>query len=176
MTLYLLVLGLLGCIGKGGTESLPTLVPTLAIVITEEPFNATPLAASTVIAPTMPVQPSVTPCQLPTQPALTAAWNIEELGCPITPGAAAINTAYAPFEGGQMLWRGDTDTIYVLYNDGMWDSYPNKWREGGPAYTCDEEDNPFTPIRGFGRVWCDYPDVGEALGAARTASFTTTWS
>ena len=171
--------GLLGCTGKGSLELLPTPGPTISLPTTEEPLSD---ATHTVQAPavhvtsTAPIQPTPTPCQLPTQPALAAAWNIEELGCPITPGAAAINTAYAPFEGGQMLWRGDTDTIYVLYNDGMWDSYPNKWREGGPAYTCDEEDNPFTPIRGFGRVWCDYPDVGEALGAARTASFTTTWS
>jgi len=101
--------------------------------------------------------------------ALATAWNIEELGCPITPGAAAISTAYAPFEGGQMLWRGDTDVIYVLYNDGRWASYPNTWREGDPIFTCGEEDPAITPIRGFGRVWCDYPDVGESLDAVTAA-------
>jgi formylglycine-generating enzyme required for sulfatase activity len=114
------------------------------------------------LAPT----PGPAPCQLPTQPALAGAWNKEEIGCPITPGAAAINTAYAPFEGGQMLWRGDTDIIYVLYNDGRWDSYPNEWREGDPEFTCGEPDPLVTPIRGFGRVWCDHPDVRDALGAA----------
>ena len=109
------------------------------------------------------------PCQLPTQPALAAAWNIDELGCPINPGAAAINTAYAPFEGGQMLWRGDTDLIYVLTNDGRWTSFPNVWREGDPTFTCGEEDPAITPIRGFGRVWCDNPGIRGALGNVTAA-------
>jgi formylglycine-generating enzyme required for sulfatase activity len=110
-----------------------------------------------------------TSCQLPTQPALADSWNEDELGCPITPGLAATSTAYAPFVGGQMLWRGDTDVIYVLYNDGRWDSYPNEWREGDPEFTCGEPDPLVTPIRGFGRVWCDHPDVRDALGAATAA-------
>jgi hypothetical protein len=64
-----------------------------------------------------------------------------------------------------MLWRGDTDAIYVLYNDGRWESYSNQWREGDPEFTCGDENPITTPIRGFGRVWCDNPDVREALGA-----------
>jgi hypothetical protein len=63
-----------------------------------------------------------------------------------------------------MLWRGDTDVIYVLFDDGHWTGYPNQWREGNPVYTCGEE-NVSTPVRGFGRVWCDHPDVRDALGA-----------
>lgn len=64
-----------------------------------------------------------------------------------------------------MLWRGDTDMIYVLYRDGRWTSYPNEWQEGDPEITCGEANPLVTPIRGFGRVWCDYPDVRTALGA-----------
>lgn len=164
--------GLLGCTGKGSLELLPTLVPTTSLPIAEEPLSdATRIAQAPaiLITSTVPIQPSPTPCQLPTQPALAVAWNIEELGCPITPGAAAVNTAYAPFEGGQMLWRGDTDMIYVLYHDGRWASYSNEWHEGDPVYSCGEEASPPTPIRGFGRVWCDYPDVGEELGAMTAA-------
>jgi hypothetical protein len=100
---------------------------------------------------------------------LKDAWNDEELGCPINLGLASISTAYAPFAGGQMLWRGDTDTIYVLTDDGKWASYPNAWREGDPEYTCGEESSPPTPVRGFGRVWCANPEVREALGAATAA-------
>ena len=98
-----------------------------------------------------------------------SAWSADELGCPITSGAAAINTAYAPFEGGQMLWRGDTDNIYVLFNDGRWASYRNTWREDDPEYTCGERNSPPTPVRGFGRVWCEQPGVRETLGAVTAA-------
>lgn len=63
-----------------------------------------------------------------------------------------------------MLWRGDTDTIYVLYNDGRWESYPNEWQQSAQEFSCGEENSPPTPIRGFGRVWCDHPAVREALG------------
>lgn len=68
-----------------------------------------------------------------------------------------------------MLWRGDTDTIYVLTHDGRWASYPNEWRQGDPEFTCGDENPLTTPIRGFGRVWCDHPDVRETLGAATAA-------
>jgi hypothetical protein len=100
---------------------------------------------------------------------LADVWSRLVLGCPITPGAAAVSTAYAPFKGGQMLWRGDTDAIYVLYNDGRWKSYPNEWREGDPEFSCGDGNPLTTPIRGFGRVWCDHSDVREALGAVTAA-------
>lgn len=160
-------LALAGC---GGIEALPTVAPTIA------PLTATPTLAPTspptrqaTPRPSPTPAPSPTPCQFPIQPALAEAWRAEELGCPITPGAAAINTAYAPFEGGQMLWRGDTDNIYVLFNDGRWASYRNMWREGDPEFTCGEANSPPTPVRGFGRVWCEQPGVREALGAVTAA-------
>jgi hypothetical protein len=68
-----------------------------------------------------------------------------------------------------MLWRGDSDTIYVLFNDGRWLSYPNEWREGDPEFSCGDEDPLTTPIRGFGRVWCDHENVREGLGAVTAA-------
>ena len=131
----------LGCLlalsGCSAADPLPTVVPTV------QPAVLTPIVAPT-LPPTPPPTPrpsatpapSPTPCQFPLQPALADAWSADELGCPITSGAAAINTAYAPFEGGQMLWRGDTDNIYVLFNDGRWASYRNTWREDDPEYTC----------------------------------------
>lgn len=118
---------------------------------------------------TATAQPSPTPCQLAIQPDLASAWNVEELGCPITPGESIVATAYAPFEGGQMLWRGDNGTIYVLTHDGRWTSYPNEWQTGDPEFTCGEENSPPTPVRGFGRVWCDHLDVRDTLGAVTAA-------
>lgn len=163
----LFVPSLVAC-GAGPDAMMPTAAATAAL-----PPKQTGTLPAVVIMPVTRPSPSATPrptpCQLPVQPVLSAAWSEDELGCPITPGSSPINTAYAPFDGGQMLWRGDTDTIYVLYNNGEWDSYPNEWREGDPTFTCGQENDPATPIRGFGRVWCDNEVVRTALGAMTAA-------
>ena len=109
--------------------------------------------------------PRPTPCAVTTHLSLRHAWRDIELGCPIGQGQDNLSTAYAPFAGGQMLWRGDTGAIYVLYNDGRWERYDDRWREGDPDYTCGEAATPPTPRRGFGRVWCDDEAVRAALGA-----------
>lgn len=150
-------------------DIIPTLAPTALLSPASTATTPTAQPANTAVPPTATPLPSPTPCQYAVQPDLIAAWSPDELGCPITPGSAAINTAYAPFEGGQMLWRGDTDTVYVLTNDGRWMSYANEWQPGDPEYACGEESSPPTPLRGFGRVWCDHPDVRDALGAVTAA-------
>lgn len=76
------------------------------------------------------------------------------LGCPkgIT---KVLPMARQRFHNGQMIWRQDTRQIYVLYNDGRWDAYDDKWLEGDPV------DDPAVvvpsgvqqPGRGFGKVW-----------------------
>ena len=165
----LVVIGLFAC-SRPQQDLMPTVATTSPAITasTGESQTATPsLTATPTPAPT--ITPRPTPCGLAIQPALTGAWNLEELGCPITPGASAISTAYAPFEGGQMLWRSDIDIIYILYNDGRWESYPNEWREGDPEYSCGETNDPARPVRGFGRVWCVHPDVREALGRVTAA-------
>lgn len=163
----LMAIGLTSCSDQP-EDTLPTLAatalptPTLAV----EP-GETSMAQPTATQPppTATAEPTPVPCPFPVQPDLAEAWSHLILGCPISPGIAATNTAYAPFEGGQMLWRGDTDTIYVLYNDGRWESYPNEWVQSSQEFSCGEESNPPTPVRGFGKVWCDHPEVREGLGA-----------
>jgi len=45
--------------------------------------------------------------------------------------------------------------------------YEDSWEEGDP-YSCDAaRANPDGPIRGFGKLWCDNPDIAQAIGAAR---------
>jgi hypothetical protein len=165
--LNLLIVGLFGC-DQGTRNELPTVAPTALATPTlatepTEPPTAQPTATQP--PPTATVEPTPFPCEYPVQSDLVDAWDYLVLDCPIGPGAAAISTAYAPFEGGQMLWRGDTDTIYVLYNDGRWESYPNEWVQSSQEFSCGEESNPPTPVRGFGKVWCDHPEVREGLGA-----------
>ncbi len=156
----LMLIGLAACNSQNENG-----LPTVASTALPTPTLAAEQIASPTLPPPVTMEPTVAACEFPTQPALTGAWSSEELGCPTTAGAAAINTAYAPFEGGQMLWRGDTDTIYVLYNDGRWESYPNEWEQSSQEFSCGEESSPPTPKRGFGRVWCDHPAVRDALGA-----------
>lgn len=172
---HLLVLGCLVVITLNLTacrtspnQSAPTTAATAAPIVAStgqvNPTHTLPAVTAQLLA-----SPQPTPCQHPVLPALAAAWQDYVLGCPITSGATPINTAYAPFEDGQMLWRGDTDTIYVLTYDGRWTSYPNAWREGDPEFSCGEADPLITPLRGFGRVWCDHPDLRVALGAVTAA-------
>jgi hypothetical protein len=71
----------------------------------------------------------------------------------------ATSGAQQYFEQGLMLWREDTKTIYVLTLDGHWQDYPDTWVEGMDAYSCASNlvprDTPPTPVRGFGKVWCE---------------------
>jgi hypothetical protein len=167
-------LAVLTACGGDASAPLPTTVP-VAEAPTAAPVEptATLLPPAPTLEPTPPPEPTpspeATPCGFSVQPALVPGWDESELGCPADAGQAAISTAYAPFEGGQMLWRSDTDTIYVLTHDNRWTSYPNAWREGDPAFSCGEEASPPTPLRGFGRVWCDHPDVSAALGPVTAA-------
>ena len=137
----------------------PTAAPTLAPTKTPLPTATRPMLPT--------IQP--TPCAYAILPALQPAYLDIELGCPLNPGRDPIATAYAPFVGGQMLWREDNAVIYVLTNDGRWAQYDDLWREGDAEFTCGEPNNPPTPVRGFGRVWCDQTAVRQQLGAATAA-------
>ncbi len=153
----------------------PTLAPTASLATAVAPTVAVPtaavatLTAAPIATRTPAATPQPTPCQFAVLPALQPAWLDIELGCPINAGVEGLSTAYAPFAGGQMLWRGDNAQIYVLTNDGRWAQYDDLWQEGEAEFTCGEANNPPTPVRGFGRVWCDHAKVREALGAATAA-------
>ena len=85
--------------------------------------------------------------------------------CPLTRGY--VHAAYMPFEGGHMLWRGDTNEIYVLYTDGTYQAYEDTWVEGEIVEI--EESPPqglVAPRRGFGKLWATQLDVRDKLGWA----------
>jgi hypothetical protein len=85
--------------------------------------------------------------------------------CPVGP-ASEIPAAFQAFEGGYMLWRGDTREIWVLANAGWVQRYTDTWVEGE---TIDIEDPPsgrYAPERGFGKVWVENPVVRRTLGWA----------
>ena len=145
-------------------DSAATAPPTAAIGTTVAAPTPTAAPAATATA-----TPQPTPCQFAVLPALQSAYLAIELGCPINPGVVGLSTAYAPFAGGQMLWRADNAQIYVLTNDDRWAQYDDLWREGDAEFSCGEPNTPPTPVRGFGRVWCDHAGVRQKLGAATAA-------
>jgi hypothetical protein len=80
----------------------------------------------------------------------------------------ATAAAEQPFEGGVMIWLEETDAILVLHQDQTWQSFEDTWAPGQP------EDDPtltppagrFQPIRGFGKLWRERPEVRKRLGWA----------
>jgi hypothetical protein len=81
------------------------------------------------------------------------------------------------FEHGYMFWRASggssANYVYVLYyqggtdlTQGTWEPYKDTWTEDMDEISCPEADAANGPIRGFGKVWCDYEAVRLVLGAA----------
>ena len=90
--------------------------------------------------------------------------------CPVAEALAAQG-AQQSFQGGAMMWIPGiegSDWIYVLYNDGAWQSFEDTWHEGLP------ESDPSIippagyeqPIRGFGKVWREHAEVQGKLNWA----------
>lgn len=90
--------------------------------------------------------------------------------CPAAPPIYSPG-AEQPFEHGLMLWVREQDAIYILFDDGgvsRWRVVIDQWDEGDPI------DDPsiippsgfYQPVRGFGLVWRDEPEVRERLGWA----------
>lgn len=95
--------------------------------------------------------------------------------CPLTQDH--VWAAHEPFEHGHMVWRDDTREIYVLYDDGSYETYEDTWREGE---VIDVEETPpqefVTPTRGFGKLWENQRNVRDRLGWATAAeSGYTMW-
>lgn len=100
--------------------------------------------------------------------------------CPLRPATFSW-AAEQHFEHGRMVWLEDNDTIYVFYEDGAvyypehypdWQGHFERFED---IWTPDEpESDPtvvppeglYQPIRGFGKVWRENPEVRERLGWA----------
>ncbi|HLA41906.1 MAG TPA: hypothetical protein VJZ27_00630, partial [Aggregatilineales bacterium] len=93
-------------------------------------------------------------------------WHHSALLCPEAP-AAEIHAAYETFEGGNMIWRSDTDSIYVFYGNGQFAVFPDTFEEGESInITGTPPDGLLAPVRGFGKVWAENPLMQDALGWA----------
>lgn len=83
---------------------------------------------------------------------------------------STVQIAYQPFQHGFMIWRADTETIYVFYNDLDGGTY-SAWEKAEYAAWPDNSDSAappglIAPILGFGKVWQHEPNVQRGLGHA----------
>jgi hypothetical protein len=95
--------------------------------------------------------------------------------CPLT--RSPVWAAYQLFERGHMAWRSDTREIYVLYDDRSYEIHGDTWQEGDPIGTPGTPPaGLYAPVRGFGNLYANRPDLRERLGWATTpeAGYTMT--
>ena len=122
-----------------------------------------------VTAPDVPTGGADCPAR-PAPGALADTWQNNDdvrkrLGCAVA-NASAIQTTQQFFKGGRMIWRPDTATISVLYDDGRWQSvtsFNGLTATDVPLGTeqCDVEAK-----MGFGRVWTGLQGARAKLGCA----------
>jgi hypothetical protein len=85
--------------------------------------------------------------------------------CPVT--QTTVEAAFQPFQNGYMIWRADTRQIYVLYDGGQYETYPDTWTESeGYSQGDPPPEDYIHPERGFGKVWTTQPGVRDRLGWA----------
>ncbi len=102
----------------------------------------------------------------------TEAWFFTPApgGCPNGPATASLQVEER-FEGGLMIWIEATRDIYVFFTDldtPRWMRVPDTFQEGEQERD-DNLDVPagrLQPVRGFGKVWRDNPQIRERLGWA----------
>ncbi len=88
-------------------------------------------------------------------------------GCP-TSQAAQVGASYQAFEGGHMIWRSDTNEIYVHFGDGRASIFLEQDYANLPDAVIEEAPplNRQAPDSGFGKVWANAPGVRDKLGWA----------
>lgn len=97
------------------------------------------------------------------------------LGYPTGPEITGQNYAKQYFERGLMVWWDNpdgADAIWVIdsprpdLNSGLtWNRYVDTWA-GDDPFACDEarQNGELGPMRGFGQLWCDRPELRQRLG------------
>ena len=122
------------------------------------------------------------PTGIETHPILEPIWAKPEIrdvvGYPIAP--ASDNRPYARqyFERGYMYWWNQPDAPGLIWVAQMPDEgamtgfgwigpFEDSW-DGGDPFSCDAaRSNTYGPRSGFGRLWCQHPEIAQTLGAAR---------
>ncbi|HEX8221320.1 MAG TPA: zf-HC2 domain-containing protein [Chloroflexia bacterium] len=182
--------------------SQPTQAPSATPNVSATPTRRSAGSPTVTATVTVTVQPRITPgkatptvspisdCLLEPVRGFGAIWRgdsdvRERLGCPTVPEEPALPAAQQHFQGGYMFWRGDTRVIYVFLQTGRHDQYgtwfefKDTWVEGEPVPTVEggTPDGGYVPVRGFGKLWANNPELRQKLGYATEpeASVDAVW-
>jgi hypothetical protein len=170
-----------------------TPLPVVEATLTPLPPSATPMST---LAPTLTTTPTVTPKPTSTPtPGTFADTGIKpdgrfkdiwlevggedgRLGYPTGPEIEDRDFAKQYFEKGLMYWWDNpdgSDYIWVidspatdLRHGQTWNRYVDTW-DGGDEYACDQarRNGDKGPKRGFGKLWCERPELQVRLGNPR---------
>ncbi len=92
----------------------------------------------------------------------------QALGWARTAQPTNSTAAIQRFDNGVMIWVQETGLIYAVLHDGRWFSFEDTFREGDaesdPAFSPPEGRQ--QPMRGFGKLWREQPDLRDAIGWA----------
>jgi hypothetical protein len=133
------------------------------IVVTATPSgNSAQAAPSATATLTTPLAPTITPTLDPFP----------------TPTVNQIQVAEERFQNGRMFWLRPTDQIWVMMNgtdanSGKWSIYNNSFIDGEQEFdpSIVAPQNLFQPIRGFGKLWRENPEIKQALGWATETEY-----
>jgi LysM repeat protein len=90
-----------------------------------------------------------------------------KLGCPTQP-ETGFGATEQGFKNGYVVQDNDSRTIYVLYNNHTWETYPDTWQSGDPvinSYLVPPRGY-YQPEYGIGKMWRNNDNVSQRLGWA----------
>jgi len=95
----------------------------------------------------------------------------QQLGCPIgqPPIVSQVPTAVQTYQNGEMIWvQGPPNYIYALNSNGTFHRYDDTFVAGVDPESGGETPpvGLIEPVRGFGKVWRNTPEVRNGLGWA----------
>ncbi len=165
-------------------EPTPTFTPTPTLTLTPTlTATQTPTSTSTPTATLTPAPPRWSDTGLRPTDRYAAIWSAlgggdSELGYPLLNPVGDRLCARQYFERGYMVWFDspqDPDPVWAAVIPDPAANRANKsyrfsdtW-PGSPEYWCADAEAraPLGPKRGFGMLWCKYPDLRADIGQAR---------
>lgn len=163
MVALLIVVFLAACQGPPPTQIVLVVTATpQSIVPSPGPISGDGTPAPVTAEATADIEPTMTPT-------VTASPTPDVFPTTVK---SQIQVAEQRFQNGRMFWLQPVDQIWVLAQDEdggrTWLVYDNTFREG--QRESDPSINPpegfHQPIRGFGKLWRENPDIRESLGWA----------
>jgi len=163
-------------------NDISTSIPTLAFSTDIPVENPTAIPTLTSSIDIVDV-PTSTPA-MPTQslPSCSNAWFFsfddqhKEFAVYCPEPVLLLSAVGQDFEGGRVYWYApdpsytldQRGTIYVIYNDGEWVTFPDNWDASQPSNDPSLIPPPdrYQPVDRIGKVWRDVPDVRTRLGWA----------